>query len=115
MQLTKHWAAQLDDYAIDLAWSPTGSALPDAPLLAAVSAAGPVSLFAATDGKRLHDLPGHDNGTNCLAWMPARQASGDGGQESGNATLSPVSRPLPPAILATGGQDGAGKFWDAVP
>ena len=22
MNLTKHWAAQLDDYVIDLAWSP---------------------------------------------------------------------------------------------
>jgi len=36
MQLTKHWAAQLDDYAIDLAWSPDGSQL------AAASSAGPV-------------------------------------------------------------------------
>ena len=27
MELTKHWAAQLDDYVIDLAWSPDGSLL----------------------------------------------------------------------------------------
>ena len=46
MQLTKHWAATLDDYAIDLAWAPDGH------LLAAASAAGPVSLFATTDGAR---------------------------------------------------------------
>jgi WD40 repeat protein len=83
MQLTKHWAATLDDYAIDLAWSPDGT------LLAAASAAGPVSLFAATDGAKRHELPGHDNGTNCLAWSPS-------------------------AVLATGGQDGAVKIWDAA-
>lgn len=84
MQLTKHWAATLDDYAIDLAWSPGGA------LLAAASAAGPVSLFAAADGARRHLLPGHDDGTNGLAWQP------------GGATL------------ATGGQDGTVKFWDAA-
>ena len=65
MQLTKHWAAQLDDYAIDLAWSADGA------LLAAASAAGPVSLFAGADGARRHELPGHESGTNCLAWAPA--------------------------------------------
>ncbi len=87
MQLTKHWAASLDDYAIDLAWSPDGSQL------AAASAAGPVFLFAATDGARRHLLPGHTDGTNCLAWQPASAA---------------------PSLLATGGQDGAVKFWDAA-
>ena len=85
MQLTKHWAAALDDYAIDLAWSPDGS------LLAAASAAGPVSLFTATSGVKLQELPGHDQGTNCIAWAPGS---------------------VP--ILATGGQDGAVKLWDAV-
>ena len=94
MQLTKHWAAQLDDYAIDLAWSPDGT------LLAAASAAGPVSLFAAADGARRHPLPGHDNGTNCLAWAPV-----SGSQPS---ALNPQ------LLLATGGQDGAVKFWDAA-
>jgi len=80
MQLTKHWAAQLDDYVIDLAWSPSGHQL------AAASAAGPVSLFAALDGAKSPELPGHENGTNCLAWSSA--------------------------ALATGGQDGAVKLWD---
>ena len=91
MQLTKHWAAQLDDYAIDLAWSPDGATL------AAASAAGPVSLFATPDGQGGHILPGHDHGTNCLAWAPGRsdQPSAVSGQ-----------------LLATGGQDGAVKFWD---
>ncbi|MEI6861210.1 MAG: WD40 repeat domain-containing protein [Verrucomicrobiota bacterium] len=84
MNLTKHWAATLDDYAIDLAWSPDGTQL------AAASAAGPVSLFAAGDGAKRHTLPGHEGGTNCLAFAPNFQ------------------------MLATGGQDGAVKFWDAV-
>lgn len=84
MQLIKHWAASLDDYAIDLAWSPDGTQL------AAASAAGGVTLFNAADGAVRHPLPGHDDGANCLAWHPAGQ------------------------ILATGGQDGLVKFWDAT-
>jgi WD40 repeat protein len=88
MQLTKHWAGQLDDYAIDLAWSPDGT------LLAAASGAGPVSIFSSTAGSRLHELPGHEGGTNCLAWAP----------RTGN----------PQPLLTTGGQDGGVKFWDAA-
>lgn len=94
MQLTKHWAGQLDDYAIDLAWSPDGTRL------AAASSAGAVSLFAATDGARQHELPGHDNGTNALAWQPRG--------------ASPEAKPNTPSLLATGGQDGAVKFWDTA-
>ncbi|MBI4626186.1 MAG: WD40 repeat domain-containing protein [Verrucomicrobia bacterium] len=131
MQLTKHWAALLDDYVIDLAWSPDGTQL------AAASAAGPVSLSAAIDGAKRHELPGHENGTNCLAWQAAGQKTEDrerkpeeGGQktEESNASPSSVLRPLssdlcPPSSvlsspssvqIATGGQDGAVKFWDAT-
>ncbi len=115
MQLTKHWAATLEDYAIDLAWSPDGT------LLAAAAASGPVTLFAATDGARRHDLPGHENGTNCLAWAPlALKAEGGGKKEEVvqmEARTDPASSlfPLPSALLlATGGQDGAVKFWDAT-
>ena len=85
MDITKHWAALLDDYVIDLSWSPDGAHL------AAASATGPISLFAAAAaGAKLHELPGHENGTNCLAWSPAH-----------------------PPQLASGGQDGKVKFWDA--
>jgi len=92
MQLTKHWATMLDDYAIDLAWSPDGATL------AAASSAGPVTLFATADGTRRHELPGHENGTNCLAWFPnSSLATGHSSQ-----------------LLATGGQDGAVKFWDST-
>lgn len=93
MQLTKHWAAQLDDYVIDLAWSAEGenpSPAEGSPLLAAASAAGPISVFAVADGARHADLPGHEDGTNRLAWRPGAP------------------------VLASGGQDGAVKFWDAA-
>jgi WD40 repeat protein len=85
MQFAKHWAASLDDYAIDLAWSPDGS------MLAAASAAGGITLYDAATGAVRHALPGHEDGANCLAWCPAS------------------SRPL----LATGGQDGCVRLWDA--
>ena len=84
MIFAKHWAASLDDYAIDLAWSPDGS------LLAVASAAGGATLYDAATGAVTHPLPGHENGTNCLAWSP------DG------------------SILATGGQDGNVRFWDPL-
>jgi WD40 repeat protein len=94
MQLTKHWAAQLEDYVIDLGWSPDGATL------AAASGSGPISLFAAADGAKRHTLPGHDNGTNCLAWQPTP-----------GSQLSALNSQL---LLATGGQDGAVKFWDTA-
>lgn len=94
MQFAKHWAASLDDYAIDLAWSPDGS------LLAAASAAGGVILYDAATGAVKHTLAGHEDGTNALAWMPVPQRTEDGGQRTD--------------ILATGGQDGCVRFWDAA-
>jgi WD40 repeat protein len=85
MQLTKIWAATLDDYVIDLAWSP------DSSRLAAASQAGPLHLFAGSTGDEHRDLPGHEGGTNCLAFAPGDRA-----------------------LLATGGQDGAVKLWDSA-
>lgn len=82
MQLTKHWAAQLDDYVIDLAWSPDGQ------VLAAASTSGPISLLSGSDGARRHALSGHEGGTNAVAWKPAG------------------------SVLASGGQDGNVKLWD---
>lgn len=82
MNFAKHWAGALDDYAIDLAWSPDGS------LLAAASAAGGITLYDAATGAVKHALPGHADGANALAWSAA-------------------------GVLATGGQDGCVRFWDA--
>ena len=90
MNFSKHWAATLDDYVIDLAWSPDGS------LLAAASAAGGITLFDAATGAVCHTLAGHTDGVNCLAW----------GQ--GSDQRSAVSGQL----LASGGQDGFVRFWD---
>jgi WD40 repeat protein len=87
MQLTKTWAIQLDDYVIDLAWSPDGT------LLAAASQAGPLHVFAGATGENRRELPGHDDGANCLAFAPHAASA---------------------ALLASGGQDGAVKFWDAT-
>jgi len=86
MELVKHWVAQLDDYVIDLAWSPDGAQL------AAASASGPISLYDAQTGAPNHGLPGHDAGTNCLAWSPSTRA----------------------VRLASGGQEPRVKFWDAA-
>jgi len=125
MQLTKHWAATLDDYVIDLAWSPDGITL------AAASTAGPISLFATADGAKRHELPGHDNGTNALAWRPGCQRSDVREQMSAPDPADPTSALRPPtsdfrrltsdlcppasgSLLASGGQDGAVKLWDAA-
>ncbi|MSU46495.1 MAG: WD40 repeat domain-containing protein [Lacunisphaera sp.] len=112
MNFTKHWAATLDDYAIDLAWSPlpddgedkhrAGSSQQrrDGTLLAVASAAGGITLYDAATGAVQHALAGHANGANCLAWMPAHLRTEDGGRKTD--------------ILATGGQDGCVRFWDAA-
>jgi len=89
MNLTKVWVAKLDDYVIDLAWSPDGA------LLAAASAAGPLVLFDGAGGARRQELAGHADGSNAIAWAPAKP---------------------PPAgaqLLASGGQDGCVRFWSA--
>jgi WD40 repeat protein len=108
MNFAKHWAASLDDYAIDLAWSPDGS------LLAAASTAGAITLYDAATGTVKHTLAGHADGTNCLAWMPPMQMSDVRNQKSDltGGNLTSDLRPLTSLILATGGQDGCVRFWD---
>ena len=88
MQLHKVWASALDDYVIDLVWSPDGH------FLAVASQAGPVYLFSGPTGENRRELPGHVDGTNALAFAP----------RSGADTAP---------LLASGGQDGAVKLWDA--
>jgi WD40 repeat protein len=73
MQLTKHWAGQLDDYVIDLAWSTDGAQL------AAASTAGPISIFNTVAGTRLHLLPGHEDGGNAITWQGLLASGGQDG------------------------------------
>jgi WD40 repeat protein len=115
MNLTKAWAAQLDDYVIDLAWSPSGR------LLVAASAAGPINLLDGLTGSKLHELSGHADGTNAVAFAPAiqapegrRQTSEAVGQKAETSGLTSDVRPLTSALLATGGQDGKVRLWDAA-
>jgi WD40 repeat protein len=110
MNFSKHWAATLDDYAIDLAWSPDGRTL------AAASAAGGITLYDAANGAVQHKLPGHADGTNALAWRPAFQMSEVRSQMSEPITtgLSSDLCPLSSGLLASGGQDGVVRFWDAA-
>ncbi|MFA5058439.1 MAG: WD40 repeat domain-containing protein [Opitutaceae bacterium] len=106
MNLTKAWAAQLDDYCIDLAWSPDGR------VLASASAAGPVTLFDA-QGTRRHTLPGHADGTNAVGWMPTQRSEASN-QKSGASIPTPGLRSPASGLLASGGQDGCVRFWDTV-
>lgn len=62
---------------------------PDGAMLAAAMIGGPISLFAA-DGRFLRELPGHSFGTLVISW-------------------SADSR-----LLASGGQDGYARIWDAA-
>jgi WD40 repeat protein len=87
MQLHKVWAASVDDYVIDLVWSPGGA------FLAAASQAGPICFFVGPTGENRRELPGHTDGTNVLAFIPSMGST---------------------AILSSGGQDGMVKFWDAA-
>ncbi|MDD3180878.1 MAG: hypothetical protein PHQ04_11090 [Opitutaceae bacterium] len=104
MNITKHWAGMLDDYVIDLAWSPDGSRL------AAAATSGPVTLMDAAAGAVVHHLSGHAHGTNVIAWQP--DTTGDGQRENSSPSLPPPAASR--LILATGGQDGAVRFWDAA-
>ena len=106
MNVTKLWAGQLDDYVIDLAWSPVGQ------LLAAASAAGPITLFDA-GGSRLRELPGHDEGTNTVAWAPAPAGSADAALSAEASAKEGPASTRPAACLASGGQDGKVRLWDA--
>ena len=84
-QLTESWYVDLNDYIIDLAWSPNGS------MLAAITVEGSVFLIDDHGDMAQFRLIGqHDGGANSLSWRH------DG------------------AEFATAGHDGLVKIWDGT-
>lgn len=107
MNVTKAWAAQLDDYVIGLSWSCDGQ------LLAAASAAGRIGVFDGATGARKHDLSGHTDGTNAVAFAPA-VSGGARSELAEREPVEPVERADPGLyLLASGGQDGKVRLWDS--
>jgi len=62
---------------------------PDGTRFATAFIGGPITIFTA-EGDVVHRLSGHEHGTHCISW------SADG------------------RFLASGGQDGVGRIWDAA-
>ncbi len=87
--LERRWREVLDGHIISLCWAPDGTRL------AAAIADGPITILSA-DGEHLHELPGHTMGTTALDWYP------DGSGHAG------------PPLLASAGQDGHVRLWDAA-
>jgi WD40 repeat protein len=76
--------ADLEDHVVAARFAPGGS------LLAAAAISGPISLIDTAAGDVAVDLPGHALGTTAIDWHP------DG------------------ALLASAGQDGRARVWDAA-
>ncbi len=74
----------LDDYIIDLDWSPSGD------YLAAITGSGQVALTNMKSDVLWSELGRHKHGANCMQWHPYE------------------------ALLASGGQDGKLTLWDVT-
>ena len=77
------WRSNIDDHPIGLAWSPDGQ------LLAVAEVSGPITLFNGVDGSVQRRLPGHDFDTMAISWHSDSR------------------------LLASVGQDGKVRLWDA--
>jgi hypothetical protein len=77
------WRASLDESAVSVDWSASGS------WLAAASASGTVCLFDGADGTCIQQMSAHRFGATQVAWHPQD------------------------ARFATAGQDGFVRLWDA--
>ena len=83
LSLKAKWRAHIDDHPIGLAWSPDGK------VVAVADVSGPITLFNGADGAIRHKLPGHTLSTMAISWHR------DG------------------RLLASVGQDGKARLWDA--
>ena len=77
------WRSNIDDHPIGLAWSPDGQ------LLAVAEVSGPITLFNGVDGSVQRRLSGHDFDTMAISWHCDSR------------------------LLASVGQDGKVRLWDA--
>ncbi|MEM7536961.1 MAG: WD40 repeat domain-containing protein [Chloroflexota bacterium] len=84
-KLRSQWQSNIEEHVIALAPAPGKSRR-----LAAASASGPIFLFDNESGQVDHSLPGHGFGTMALAWHPNG------------------------LTLASCGQDGKARLWDAA-
>lgn len=85
VKLRSKWQSNIDDHVIALAPAPDKSNW-----LAAAAISGPIFLFDSERGVMEHSLPGHTLGTMALAWHPNG------------------------LTLASCGQDGKARLWDAA-
>jgi WD40 repeat protein len=81
--VAQRWRASLDEAAVSVGWSASGS------WLAAASATGTVCVFNAADGTCDQQLSAHRFGATQLVWHPRN------------------------AVFATAGQDGYARLWAA--
>lgn len=78
------WYFDAEDHVVGLGWSP------DATRIAALTGGGTLFLLDAAEGKPVHRLPDtHGLGACALSWSSA-------------------------GVIATGGQDGRARLWDAA-
>jgi|GEM_PF-188368 len=96
--MPEQWHAQLDDYLIDLRWSPDGE------FLAALPATGHPCVFSAT-GKPVISLPEHLGANGSLTWSPDGHTLASVGLDA-VLRIHPLadpaaarSRPLPPGWI----------------
>src|SRR5262245_45154916 len=70
------WQGSVPDHTISLAWSP------DASRLAVAAVSGPITIFNAAVGHKVHELKGHGFGTAAIAWQPTGSLLASVGQDS---------------------------------
>ena len=93
--LPKSWEAEIDEAAVSVGWSASGS------WLAAASASGAVYLLDASTGRQIRRWPAHRFGANAIAWHPRENLLASAGQD-GKAALWKPEDSAPVAVLDCG-------------